>query len=165
MCIERMAKLRLYDLILVLLILFSGSARSQYALHVKFSSPDSLIRSASFGIPPIFKDRADCTEYVYKLTDLLRSKGFTAASIDSVQFDSAAAFLQLYIGEKFTWAHIHTRQQDLPILETAGWNTKKMVGKPAEPTQLQHEELQLLNYLENNGYPFAKISLDSVIIK
>lgn len=41
---------------------------------------------------------------------------------------------------------------------------EKLLGKPAVPDHFQAEELELLNYLENSGYPFAKISLDSVSI-
>ncbi len=164
MRIERMAKLRLYGLILLLLIVSVRPVFAQYALHVRISSPDSVLKANALGIPSSFKDRALCTEYIYKLTDILRNKGFTAASIDSVQMDSAAAFLQLYIGEKFTWSVIRTRQADAALLEEAGWSSKKLVGKPATLEQFQSEELLLLNWLENNGYPFAKISLDSVLI-
>ena len=64
------------------------------------NSPDSVLKANSLGIPANFKDRAGCTEYIYKLTDILRNKGFTAASIDSVQMDSTVPFLHLYIGEK-----------------------------------------------------------------
>src|ERR1700724_3546766 len=161
---ERMANLRLYGLIPLLLLASSQPALAQYALHVKLSSPDSVLKSNSLGIPSSFKDRALCTEYIYKLTDILRNKGFTAASIDSVQMDSAATFLQLYIGERFTWSKIRTRRADASMLEAADWNTKKLEGKPASPEHFQPEELLLLNWLENNGYPFAKISLDSVVI-
>jgi outer membrane protein assembly factor BamA len=161
---ERMVKLQLYGCILLLLASFHP-AHAQYALHVKINSPDSILKTASLGIPASFKDRAGCTEYIYKLTDLLRNKGFTAASIDSVQMDSAGAFLQLYLGERFTWSVIRTRTVDSSLLEASGWNTKKLVGKPAEPGYFQREELKLLNWLENNGYPFAKISLDSVLIE
>src|SRR3954463_2888212 len=107
--IERMAKLRLYQLILLLLIASVHPLYAQYGLHVRISSPDSMLKANALGIPSSFKDRALCTEYIYKLTDILRNKGFTAASIDSVQIDSAAAFLQLYIGEKFSWSVIRTR--------------------------------------------------------
>ncbi len=165
MRIERMAKLRLYGLILLLLIASVRPVFAQYALHVRISSPDSVLKANALGIPSSFKDRALCTEYIYKLTDILRNKGFTAASIDSVHMDSAAAFLQLYIGEKFTWSVIRTRQTDAILLEEAGWSSRKLVGKPATLEQFQSEELLLLNWLENNGYPFAKISLDSVLIK
>jgi outer membrane protein assembly factor BamA len=159
---ERMAKLRLYVFIPFLLLASFLPARAQYALHVKLSSTDSLLRTASLGIPRDFKDRAGCTEYVYKLTEILRNKGFTSASIDSVQFDSAAAFLQLYIGEKFTWSEVRTRPADAAVLNAAGWSTRKLTGKPATPETIHSEELLVLNWLENNGYPFAKISLDSI---
>src|SRR5580692_5745145 len=106
MCFERMAKLRLYGFILLPLLAFLQPAYAQYALHVDLSSPDSIIKAASLGIPASFKDRAGCTEYIYRLTETLRNKGFTTASIDSVEIDSAAAFLQLYIGERFTWSAI-----------------------------------------------------------
>ncbi len=164
MCFERMAKLRLYGVIHFLLLASFLPVHAQYALHVKLSSPDSILHASSFGIPPSFKDRSGCIEYVYKLTENLRSKGFTSASIDSVKFDSAAAFVQLYVGERFTWSTIRTRPADAPMLSAAGWNTKKLIGKPATIDHFQTEELQLLNWLENNGYPFAKISLDSVEI-
>jgi hypothetical protein len=159
-----MVKLRLYGFIPFLLLASFMPVHAQYALHVKLNSPDSLLKARSLGIPDSFKDRAGCTEYIYKLTDFLRNKGFTAASIDSLQFDSAAAFLQLYIGERFTWSVIRTREADAGVLSAAGWNPKKLIGKPATLEQFQLEELQLLNYLEDNGYPFAKISLDSVAI-
>src|ERR1700682_786415 len=116
-----MAKLRLYGLITLLLLASIRPVLAQYALHVKLNSPDSILKANSLGIPSSFKDRALCTEYIYKLTDILRNKGFTAASIDSVRMDSAAAFLQLYIGEKFTWSVIRTRQTDATLLEEAGW--------------------------------------------
>jgi outer membrane protein assembly factor BamA len=164
MSFERMAKLRLYVFTPLMLLASFLPARAQYALHVKLSSPDSLLRASSMGIPPEFKDRAACTEYVYRLTDMLRNKGFTSASIDSVRFDSAAAFLQLYIGERFTWSVIRIRQSDAALLNAAGWSSKKLLGKPATSEHFEAEELQVLDYLENNGYPFAKISLDSVLI-
>ena len=68
-----------------------------------------------------------------------------------------------YISEKnLPGLRSSTRPADAEILNAAGWNTKKLTGKPATPEYFQAEELQLLNWLENNGYPFAKISLDSV---
>ncbi len=161
---ERMAKLRLYGLIPFLLLAFSLPAIAQYRLSVKLSSPDSILRASSLGIPDNFKDRSSCTEYVYKLTDGLRSRGFTSASIDSLRFDSASASIDLYIGEKFIWSQIRTRSADALLLSAAGWSTKKILGKPAVPEATQPEELLLLNWLENNGYPFARISLDSVSI-
>lgn len=160
-----MAKLRLYGctVVLVLASLFKGY--SQYSLKVKMQSPDSILSAAALNIPASFKDKNACADYVYKLTGTLQDRGFTSASIDSVWFDSAFAFVQLYIGDRFSWYAIHVKPEDLPLLHAAGWSTKKLTGKPARPGSLQSEELQLLDYLENNGYPFARIEVDSVKIE
>jgi outer membrane translocation and assembly module TamA len=50
-------------------------------------------------------------------------------------------------------------------LNAAGWNDKKLKGKPATTEYFHAEELQVLNWLENNGYPFAEVSLNNVEIK
>src|SRR5450432_495612 len=159
-----MTKLRLYGLTGLLLIVSILPASAQYALHVQVSSPDSILRSASLGIPAGFKDRTACLDYIYKLTDHLHDKGFSSASIDSLHADSTSATIQLFIGEKFTWSAIRTESNDAELLHASGWDTKKLIGRPVSHDQLQTEERVLLNYLEDNGYPFAQISLDSVQI-
>ncbi len=151
---------------MVVLLLASGlTGYSQYALRVSMQSRDSILSSAVLGIPASFRDRNACTDYVYRLPELLQDKGFASASLDSVRFDSAFAFIQLYIGDKFSWSAIKIRPEDAYLLHAAGWSTKKLTGKPVRLDNVKSEELLLLNYLENNGYPFARISLDSISIE
>lgn len=157
-----MAKLRLYGCTVLLLFVSWLKGYSQYALRVSMQSPDSVLSPATLGIPVSFKDRNDCAEYVYKLSGVLQDKGFASASIDSVHFDSASAFIQLYIGYRFSWSSIGVRPEDADLLRAAGWSTKKLTGKTVRLDKVHAEELSLLNYLENNGYPFARISLDSI---
>lgn len=147
------------------LLVFSGSGSyAQYVLHVSLQSSDSMLTAAVLGIPPSFKDRVACTDYIYKLPGLLQNKGFTAASVDSVRFDSLAAFIQLYVGDRFVWSSIRTRPEDAGLLHITGWSTKRMVGRELHLDRLQAEQQVILDYLENNGYPFARISLDSVML-
>jgi outer membrane protein assembly factor BamA len=132
---------------------------------VDLQPPGSLLNAPALGIPASFKDRNACTEYLYALPGLLHEKGFAAASVDSVHFDSAAAFIRLYLGERFSWSAIRTRPEDAALLRAAGWSGKKLSGKPLMPERLHADELMLMNYLENSGYPFARISLDSVLFE
>jgi len=157
-----MAKLRLYGCTVLLLLGSCLKGQSQYMLRVSLQSPDSILSSAALSIPASFKNREDCTDYVYKLPGLLQDRGFASASVDSVHFDSTSAFMQLYIGDRFSWSSIKVRPEDAELLRAAGWSTKKLSGKPARLDKVNAEELLLLNYLENNGYPFARISLDSI---
>ncbi len=147
------------------LLIFSGSGSyAQYALHVSLQSSDSMLTAAALGIPPSFKDRVACTDYIYKLPGLLQNKGFTAASVDSVRFDSLAAFIQIYVGDRFVWSSIRTLPEDAGLLHITGWSTKRMTGRELHLDRLQAEQQVILDYLENNGYPFARISLDSVML-
>ncbi|HEY4156162.1 MAG TPA: POTRA domain-containing protein, partial [Puia sp.] len=157
-----MVKLRLYGCTVLILLISAFNGYSQYALRVSMQSPDSILSAKALGIPASFKDRNECTDYVYKLPGILQDKGFASASVDSVHFDSASAFVHLYVGDRFSWSAIRIRPEDAALLRAAGWSTKKLSGKPARLDRLQGEEVLLLDYLENNGYPFARISMDSV---
>ena len=114
------------------------------------------------GLQTEFTTRLDCIDYVNKLPSLLQAKGFVNASLDSIFFDTASAKLVLYLGQRYKWAHISAPAADPQILSISGWNEKTFDNKPINFDQLKGFQERMLVYLENNGYPFAKISLDSI---
>jgi outer membrane protein assembly factor BamA len=161
----RMTKLRLYGCTVLLLLLFSClNGLSQYQLKVICIDRDSVFDQKNIGLQSNFKNRDACIEYIYKIPSLLQSKGFATASIDTMRVDSLEADIRLYIGDTYKWGHILTKPNDAIILNASGWNEKKISDKLLNFQEIQHAQQQLLNYLENNGYPFAKISLDSIMI-
>ncbi len=161
----RRAKLRLYVCTtLIVLLACCAGAEAQYRLHTDILSADSLFDATSFGIPASFKTKSECIEFVYRLPAVLEQKGFVAASIDSARFDSASARILVYLGDRYSWGEVRTRKEDASILLASGWNIKKLAGKSFKPEVVRTEQEKVLNYMENNGYPFAKISLDSVIL-
>ena len=160
-----MTKLRLYHFTLLLLLLISClDVFSQYRLQVVCVDKDSIFDQRNLGLQSAFKNRDGCVEYIYKIPSLLESKGFATASIDSIQYDSLQAIVHLYIGDMYKWAHINSKRDDATILNASGWNEKKISNKSVNFQEVQHAQQQILDYLENNGYPFAKISLDSVTL-
>ncbi|PWT75170.1 MAG: hypothetical protein C5B59_09565 [Bacteroidetes bacterium] len=157
-----MTKLRLYQLsCLILLFTCCFSARGQYELKIICVDRDSIFDQKNLGLQSSFKNKESCIEYIYKIPTLLEAKGFSTSSIDSIHYDSTQAQIRLYIGDAYHWSHIHTKKEDAFILNNAGWNDKKITGKPVHYREMQVAQQQVLNYLENNGYPFAKIYLDS----
>lgn len=157
-----MAKLRLYCCLILVICSFRGYG--QYQLKVITVDKDSLFLAKTIALQVSFKDRSTCVTYIDAIPSLLKTKGFINASLDSVYEDSLNAFVALYMGDAFKWARIKTKSTDATILEAAGWNDKNYSGKPLNYQQLQNGQQLLLNYMENNGYPFAKISLDSITI-
>jgi outer membrane protein assembly factor BamA len=138
---------------------------AQYQLKVISVDKDSLFLNKTIGLQTSFKTKSACLDYIAELPSLLKSKGFMNASIDSIYADSTNAIVQLYAGNSLRWSHIRTKHEDATILEASGWNEKNFSDKQLDQQQLHNSQQQILNYMENNGYPFAKIFIDSITIE
>ena len=148
-------------LCLVVLIL-SLQSSGQYKLQIEGVDKDSSFIHATLGFQYNFKNRSTCLEYVQKIPNLLRAKGYPNASVDSVAQDSSVATVHLYVGELFKGARIKTDSVDQQILDGIGWNKKRLGTHSMDFKQLASLKARILEYLENSGYPFARVDFDSV---
>jgi outer membrane protein assembly factor BamA len=161
-----MLKVQGYCRLLLWIIIFSPfTGWAQYALHIIPVDRDSVFIQKQLGLTTSFKARQTCTEYIYGLLALLQGKGYVAASIDSIAYGDKSASLRLYVGEAWRWAQIDTRHTDPTLLAAVGWNGKTFSRRPMDMRMFRIRQQLMLDYLENNGYPFAKISLDSIVLK
>jgi outer membrane protein assembly factor BamA len=103
-------------------------------------------------------------EYVNQLPASLEAKGFATVSLDSIRYDSSEAFVRLYLGDVFKWSHILTLPSDATLLSGIGWDEKKYLAKPLNFPQIQRNQQLIMEWLENNGYPFARVALDSILL-
>ena len=55
-----------------------------------------------------------------------------------------------------------TKQIDPSVLQAVGWRDKTFTDKPMDFLKVQQWQEKILNYMENNGHPFAKVYLDSL---
>jgi outer membrane protein assembly factor BamA len=155
-------KAYLVGVLLVLLIPLPGN--TQYRLTIEPLDRDTLFLKDSLQLQTRFKSRDACFDYINKLPALLLSKGYPAASVDSIFLDTLNANISLYVGDGLRWTLIHVDSVDRKLLSEAGWNYKGWTNKPVNLEQFQSSRQKLLNFLENNGYPFASITLDSIRI-
>ena len=150
-------------LFLVIILIHNISfGQSTYLLNARSVDKTPAFLKNDVGLQTEFPTRALCIDYVNKLPSLLQTKGFVNASLDSIFFDTASAKLVLYLGQQYKWAHIDIASADPQVLSVSGWNAKLFSDKPINFDQLKGVQENMLIYLENNGYPFAKIFLDSI---
>ncbi|HEX7844469.1 MAG TPA: POTRA domain-containing protein [Chitinophagaceae bacterium] len=158
-----MIKLKLQISVLVFLILtVCAKAQQNYSLRIKGVDKDSVFITTQLGISTSFASRAACIDYINKLPALLQSKGYVTSSVDSLRYDSSYAAMILFIGEKYHWAELNASGVDPLLLEAVGWRAKMFSNKPMDFAQVTAWQDKILNHLENNGYPFAKVYLDSL---
>lgn len=141
----------------------NAAAQTKYQLHYRFA--DTTDVSVSLGLQQQFGDKLACNQYVFELPKLLQKKGFVTASVDSVQFDSASAKLVLFLGRQYRWAMLNTSSVPQDLLNAVGYRDKNFQQQFLDFPAIQQLQQRLLDKLENNGYPFANISLDSFEMK
>lgn len=160
---SHMRKFRLQISVLSLLLLsIYTSAQNKYNLLVKGADKDSATIVSKTGLQTSFASRMACADYINKLQGYLQSKGYVTASVDSLTYDSSFARIVLFVGELYLWAQLDAKNVESSILDAVGWREKMFANKPIDFTQVQVWEERVLNHLENTGYPFARISLDSL---
>jgi outer membrane translocation and assembly module TamA len=134
----------------------------QYQLKFTPVDKDTVFILKTLGLQTNFTNRQACLLYVDNLPATMQAKGYPAASIDSLWFDSTVASVKLFSGEQYKLAYINSKSIDKKALEQIGWSEKSIIDKPLNVVQLQQIQERLLAYFEENGYPFAKIQLDSL---
>ena len=158
--------IRIFFLFCMLIFLFNANVFSQkkYTLHYVLSGKDTSYALEKLGIKSSFDGKELAAVYLNALPATLLAKGFPAASIDSVFYDSTDAKVKVYLGEQYKWVQINDDSVDKKLLDATGWNAKQFNNKKNDFSLLQQQEERILNYYENTGYPFAEVSLDNVEI-
>lgn len=141
-----------------------STATAQNKYQLQYHPVDSTTDLSLLGLQKEFSGKSACTEYIFQLPQLLQKKGFMAASVDSVVVDSLSAAVWLYTGRLLKWNRIKTDSIPPDWLSAAGYREKNFVNQVADIKNIQQVQERLLNRLENNGYPFAKVYLDSFVL-
>ncbi len=141
---------------------FSDPQAGNYQLSIRFVDKDAAFISTQLGLQTTFANRNACLEYVNQLPSQLQSKGYVTNSIDSLKIDSLSAYMVLFVGEQYRWAQLDARSVAPDLLNAVGWREKLFADKPMDFTQVQLWQDRFLTQLENTGYPFAKVYLDSL---
>ncbi|MGN6803933.1 MAG: hypothetical protein ACTHJN_18685, partial [Ginsengibacter sp.] len=129
-----------------------------------FRDKDTLEHFHPPALKSEFETRAAAETYINDLPQMLLKKGFAAASVDSVFYDSSFAHVDIYLGKKYKWSRISTDSLEKNMLENIGWEQGQFENKDLDFSQLDKEEQNILHYYENNGYPFAEVTLQNISI-
>ncbi len=148
-----------------IMLMFSAMAQENYLVRFHLSDKDTLTDPQSLGLRTGFSSRNDCFLYIESMGNQLRTKGFIAFSVDSVRYDSLSAEAWIYMGEQYQWDSITVRPADAELFMQMGWSDRTFTGKQLNFDKLQDFQDKALKYLENHGYPFARLQLDSLRIE
>lgn len=131
-------------------------AQRPYVLMME--PPDALPKRIS--VAQQFRNAEERNDALQDLLSLLFSKGYLAASIDSLanNGDTLIAFLDL--GRTYRWSKLNAGNVDPEILSTVRFKEKLFFNEELDPRQVASVFSSILAHCENHGYPFAQLRMD-----
>ena len=104
------------------------------------------------------KDRGTLNEWMYRVYE----NGYLLANYERVHIDSASSEIRFELGERFEWATL--TQGNLPdqLLSKTGYKTNFFNQKIVNFRRISRLFDKVIEYSENNGYPFASIQLSAL---
>jgi outer membrane protein assembly factor BamA len=113
-----------------------------------------------------FSGKQECEDFVQKqFLAKLQKKGYLAASIDSVMIGDLSGAAWVFLGPAYAWGEIKI---DSSILLVSKYNDPELfqlIGTPLSIESLVDLKENVLIKLEEHGYPFASVKLDSTYFK
>ena len=137
-------------------------AQQLYTLDIRSTDNNSLLKKINYK-----KSLANKEERSKELQTILLSlydNAYLAATYDSIVNDSLKQTAYLHIGDQYSWAHLSKGNADEAMLSEVGYREKVYFRKKLNYKEVKRLLEKIIVYNENNGYPFASVGLDSVII-
>ena len=150
-------------------LLFGGTAVAQQAVNTafevvyRFADKDTSYRQLAKPLQTRFDNQTRAAAYLTQLPTELRQAGYLGASLDSLFWESDKARAHVFVGPLFRWTSFQTDSIDADVLNAVGWDVKRWVNQPINPTELNRLKERMLRYYQNNGYPFASIGMDQFL--
>ncbi|MDD2983240.1 MAG: hypothetical protein PHQ74_07625 [Crocinitomicaceae bacterium] len=144
-------------------LLFSWIALSQKPHQLIFSNNVHQILKKN--PETSFKDSAASQQYLKDLVFYGIKKGYLLTSVDSIQHQKNKTTISMYVGPKFKSAKLRVAKEDVTLLRQMGSYSEKLLANVEfSPQQIATILQNIQGDLENNGYPFGAVSLDSLIL-
>lgn len=94
----------------------------------------------------------------------LWSEGYVLSVCDTIFMRDSSFFARIYIGKQYTFGDVSISDNDLALVSAAGLKNVRWKDKTLSVDLISQYAETMLTYLEDNGYPFAKVRLDSTTI-
>jgi hypothetical protein len=149
-------------LFIIVFALYAHIAMAQrpVSYHIHTQEPTLIL-------PISTQSTIDSLEIPRLLADIilmLNKQGFLAASLDSIYWQSDTMHVNLTEKNKYQWLKLDKGNVLQEAITASGYRSSDFEGKFFSPSVYTQRANRIIRYLEQNGYPFASLLLDSIVI-
>lgn len=105
--------------------------------------------------PDIVKNEKDLREWMYLIYD----QGYLLAYYELIPNDSFQVHVNLFLGQRFTWARLSQGNLSDDVLIKSGFKQGFFSQRFVNFKRISNLFRAVITYSENNGYPFAQVRL------
>ncbi len=138
--------------------------RAQKQFNLTFSNTDNLSVFKKIEYKKKLESLASLQKEVSGVYLSLINQGYVAASIDSITHDSTNYTAYVTIAQKYAWLKLNVDKKDEFLLSKLGYYERYYVNRTFKYKELSTMMEKIIEYYENNGYPFCSAYLDSIHI-
>jgi outer membrane protein assembly factor BamA len=150
--------------IVFLFFLFSGwnsLAQKKYIALYRFTGNPAIIQPE---LETVFTNRLTCSIYLEALGSRLQKKGYLAASIDTIIYGTDTVRVSVFTGIRYEWVELDITENEPEVLLRCGWDANQLKNGNLQIENLWNLQKRMLDYYQENGFPFVKIRLDRMAI-
>lgn len=158
---------RYFKIIVLLVVLQINTAYGQLIYQIKWL-PDSASISVFKKLVPDDKtllDSAQCIQKVNQTIKFLALQSYLTATVNNIIFKDSVCNVWVNTGSSYKWIKLSGGNVDEDVLTASGWRQNLFYNKVFDYQNYAQKVNQMLAHLEQNGYPFAQIKLDSIVVQ
>ncbi len=136
-------------------------AQTSFPLDVIPLDKDTVFMRREVTHQKVFSDPSLRDRELQLILFQLYGNGYITATFDSVVTDSNRLIPFLFIGKQYKWVQLTNGNIDEGLMNQVGFREKSFANKVFSYHKVSEIFERLLEVLENNGFPFAEVRLDS----
>jgi translocation and assembly module TamA len=143
------------------LIEHSALAQKKFIFEARVEAGDEKVLK-SFNYKKTHNDSLSAIKELNEFIRAAQSEAFLLASADTFYWHNDTLTADVYLGQPYRWAYLSKGNVPEGLLIRSGFKEKLYRNSKFSYNELVKLEERILTFAENNGYPFARIMLDSV---
>jgi outer membrane protein assembly factor BamA len=147
---------------LVLGIAVQSVAQNRFTLQIKPLDKDEAFIKKRISFNNRFSDSIAVVSALQQILFQLQEQSYLEASIDNLERRDTVFYAFLTVGNPYEWATLNNGNVEDVFLSQVGYRERLYSKKPFNYLEVVELQESLLQYAENNGFPFAAVWLDSI---
>jgi outer membrane protein assembly factor BamA len=122
------------------------------------------VKEVKVNAPKFVSDSTQLLKECHKILQELYLASYLSATIDSIRSTEGDFKVFIDQGEQFKWLNLSPGNLDPLAQSKVDLSGRLFLNRPFNSQQLEKLFRRTIKYYENNGYPFARVALDSIML-